>query len=309
MEPVLEIKKVSLSIKHKEILDSINLTINKNEIVGLIGPSGSGKSMLMKSIMDIFKPTEGIVLINGKKLSKKEIGYATQENSIYENLTIQENLSYFGRLFGLKKSEIKKKSKEILPLLELEANKNRLVKHLSGGMKSRVNIACSLIHNPSILLMDEPISGLDPMLRKNILSLVGKIRNQGTTILITSHFISEIEPFCDKIGILSKGKLLDYGSVKELKYKYSKYYNVLITANTNEYQAIYDLLGKKIKISNAVIKNNKLILQIPKTNTINQYLLFIPSALGSLGERISNISITEATLEGVFSSLFKNGDG
>jgi ABC-2 type transport system ATP-binding protein len=309
---ILNITNLDLEIKNKLILDKINLKLHEKEILGLIGTSGSGKSMLLKTIAGLFKPKKGKItsgqqnLIKNKKPLKNFIGFSTQEASIYENLTVKENIYYFGRLYGIKRDIIKNRSKELIALLELEQYKNILAKKLSGGTVKRLNIACSLIHEPKILLLDEPISGLDPKLRENILSLIDKIRKKGTSIIITSHFINEIEPFCNRVGIISKGKILAMDSAVRLREAYSNTYEISIRSYPGKYTKLYRAAKTTLDVKAAFMKNNELIMHVPKNRTINTYIKYITKLLENNKEYTIKINVSQSPLNEVFRAITKN---
>ncbi len=309
---ILEVKELNLEIKNKLILENINLKLHEKEILGLIGVSGSGKSMLLKTIAGLFKPKTGEItsgehnLIRSKKFLKNLIGFSTQEDSIYENLTVEENIKYFGKLYGLKTKTIKEKSEELIPLLELGEYKNTLAKKLSGGTIKRLNIACSLIHDPKILLLDEPISGLDPKLRENILSLIDKIRKKGTSVIITSHFINEIEPFCDRIGVIQSGKILATDSAILLREKYSNTYEISIRSYPGRYKKIHSLAKPNLNVINALTKNNELIMYVPKKYTINTYTKYLTKLLEDNNEYLIKLNVSQSSLKEVFRVITKN---
>ena len=189
MAVLIEVKGVTKNFEDKRILNDVSLSINENEILGIIGQSGAGKTVLMKIIIGFYKPDKGKVLYSTKGLKsnikeiKKKVGFASQHHSIYPDLSVKENLRYFGNLYGMKRKEIKNRIPEVLKLVELSGYKNKLAIKMSGGMNRRLDIACALMHSPKILILDEPVSGLDPVLRKHMTKLIQKIRQEGTTII------------------------------------------------------------------------------------------------------------------------------
>jgi ABC-2 type transport system ATP-binding protein len=309
---ILKVTNLNLDIKGKLILDDINLKLHKKEILGLIGISGSGKSMLLKTITGLYKSKTAKIksgehnLIKNKKVLKNLVGFSTQEDSIYGNLTVEENIKYFGKLYGIKNKTIKERSEELIKLLELDQYKKELAKKLSGGTVKRLNIACSLIHNPKILLLDEPISGLDPNLRENILSLIDKIRKTGTAIIITSHFINEIEPFCDRIGVISNGKILAMDSAIMLREKYSNTYEISIRSYPGKYKKIHKLAKSDLNVINAFTKNNELIMHVPKKYSINNYTKYLTKLLNDNKEYLIKINVSQSSLKEVFRVIIKN---
>lgn len=214
--------------RKKEVLNGVTFSVKKGEIFGLIGKSGGGKSVLFKILIGMIKPDSGKIYFEDKDTLKKinylrkNTGFATQGDMLFSELTVKENCFYFGKLYGMKKKDIKRRFEELLKLLDLEGSEDVFVYHLSGGMNKRVNILVSLIHNPSLLILDEPTIGLDPILRNNLWGYIHKINNEGTTILVSSHLLEEIENNCDRIGILNEGVIKALASLKDYKQKYGK---------------------------------------------------------------------------------------
>ncbi len=233
--PIIKVENVTKSYGTKIVLQDITLDINKGEILGLMGINGSGKSTLLNSIVGYLDPEEGTVLFeekeeNGKPVyhsvhrrkntAKKMFGFAAQEPSYYKKLNVEENLDYFGALYGLKRNTRMTNMKTIIDLMELKECRRKLGENLSGGMQKRLDFACSLIHEPKVLLLDEPTSELDPILRKEIWDLIKKIRDKGTTIVIASHYLEEIEEMCDRVAVLTDGKLEIIGTPAHVKSSY-----------------------------------------------------------------------------------------
>lgn len=206
-------------------VQGINLKVRKGEIYAFIGANGSGKSTTIEIISGVLKPTSGKVRVLGleipkerRKLSQK-IGIAPQEYSIYQDLTVWENIEFFGRLYGMSKKELNEEGMRLLKILKLEEKKDTICEHLSGGMKRRVSIACSLIHSPELILFDEATVGVDPILRAYFWDFFKSLRDEGKTILVTSHVMDEAEK-ADRIGLMREGLLIEEGTPKELLEKH-----------------------------------------------------------------------------------------
>lgn len=220
---IMQLQNVSKRYGNRLILNNVNLDIYQGEILSIIGENGSGKTTLLKMIIGFLHPDSGKILYNSidisnnQKAISKDFGFATQENSFYPNLTAKENLEYFGGLYNLSKQDIEYNIKIILNLVKLTDSQDFLAKHLSTGMQRRLDIACSLINNPRILILDEPTEDLDIFLRKEMLELVKKINARGTTIILTSHLLSEIELVTDRIAILANKTIAKIGSLSTLK--------------------------------------------------------------------------------------------
>ncbi|GKX68192.1 ABC transporter ATP-binding protein [Inconstantimicrobium mannanitabidum] len=222
----MDIVKVSNVVKKYSkvtVLNNINLEVKEGEIIGLIGPSGSGKTTLVKSIMGMEKIDSGMVEVLGEKIPNlkvlNNIGYMAQSDALYEELTGKENLEFFAKLFRLSKSEIRERIEYTAKLVNLEENLSKRVGNYSGGMKRRLSLAACLIQDPKLLILDEPTVGIDPKLRFSIWKELKALKQQGKTIIVTTHVIDEAEK-CDKLALIRDGQIIATGSVAELKEKF-----------------------------------------------------------------------------------------
>ena|SRR3989344_4461724 len=210
-------KNIGKSYGKKVVFENLSFNIRPNEIFGIIGRSGSGKTVLLKTLAGIISPTRGSVFYNGTSAKedqfeiKKKIGFSFQESSFYLSLTVLENLYFFGNLYGLDKKELEGNIRMFLKMFELTDFKNVLAKNLSGGTQKRLDIACSIIHFPSVLFLDEPMMGLDPFLRRDLLALFNNIRRGKVTLVVTSHFIDEMAKICDRIAMFDRNNRLIIG--------------------------------------------------------------------------------------------------
>ncbi|MBO9130693.1 ABC transporter ATP-binding protein [Bacillus sp. 165] len=223
MDSVIKVKQVSKSFGKKEVLSNIDLTVKQGEIYGLIGPSGSGKTTLVKIIVGMDNPSKGDVEVLGDKIPSLQalpkIGYMAQSDALYPELTGEENLVFFASLFGLKKGEQKQRIAYAADLVNLTSDLSKKVGAYSGGMKRRLSLAIALIHDPQLLVLDEPTVGIDPELRLSIWNELFRLRTAGKTILVTTHVMDEAEK-CDRLAMVREGKVLTSGSPLELKQQY-----------------------------------------------------------------------------------------
>ena len=211
-------------------LKSISLDIEDGEFLGILGPNGAGKTTLINILNTLLNFDKGKVLINNlpirenKSKIKKLLGVIPQEISLYSELTAMENLLFWGQLYQIEASELKQRAIELLDMVGLLKRKNEPVKNFSGGMKRRLNIAIGLIHNPAILLLDEPTVGVDPQSRNLIFEILLNLHSVGKTIIYTTHYMEEAEKMCEKIAILDEGKIIKYGTKEELlsNFEYSE---------------------------------------------------------------------------------------
>lgn len=222
--PVIDIH--SLSKKYKDAgfysVDGLSLSVNRGEIFGLLGPNGAGKTTLISMLCGLVKPTSGTFTIEGfayndhPKAIKKTIGVVPQEYALYPTLTAKENLLYFGSMYGLKGKNLKQKVADALDYLGLAEFADKRTETFSGGMKRRVNLIAGLLHNPSLLFLDEPTVGVDVHSKHVIIEYLKQVNASGTTIIYTSHHLIEAQDFCTRIAIIDHGKILTDGTAEAL---------------------------------------------------------------------------------------------
>jgi ABC-2 type transport system ATP-binding protein len=198
----------------------LNLSLNRGEIYGLLGPNGAGKSTVLKLISYSLQPDRGTITFGDRPLSRQNrlhIGVAPQENWLYPHLNPRQNLEFFGRLYGLGGRKLKERIQECLTAVQLQSQSTTPVEKLSGGQQRRLNTALALIHRPHLLIVDEPSTGLDPQSRQNLWRLLQDLRQEGLTILLTTHLLEEAEFLGDRLGILRGGRLLIEGNLSQLR--------------------------------------------------------------------------------------------
>ena len=225
MPNLIEFQNIEKTFGEIRILKSLNFTIQKGDLIGLIGRSGEGKTTLLRTLIGFYKPNSGKIIFKGKDITRKTseisniVGFCTQENSFYPELTSEENLYYFGRLYGIKKKVLQQRAKELLELVQLYEKRKIIAGNMSGGMKRRLDFAISLVHNPDILILDEPTTGLDPIIRQSLWDIIEEINKRGVTIIVSSHLLDFIEEKCKKIALLKAGDMQVY-EMKSLRKKY-----------------------------------------------------------------------------------------
>lgn len=301
---IISIKNLIKRIDNKIVIDNINLTIKEGDLFGLVGPNGAGKSTTLKLLSGSLKKDNGTIMIDNKDIKhtkeiRKILGIVPEEIAIYDNITVYDNIKFFASLYGVKARTHKHRIDEILDFLELKEYKNQKPKKFSNGMKRSLNIACSIIHNPKILLMDEPTVGIDTKTRKKILNLLRDLNKNGTTIIYTSHYMNEVEQLCNIIGIIDKGKLIAYGSKEELK-SISKIDDQVIIEtdkiNQNINLSINNLKGI---INTEQIDNKFQITTINARNSLND----IVDIFNNSNIKIKDIKVIKPNLEDVFLHL------
>lgn len=217
---MLEVRKICKSYGKKQVLQDLSFSIQSGEVYGLLGPNGAGKTTTISILCGLIQSDRGLVTMNGQTASsatRSLIGVAPQENIFYKNLTCEENLRFFGQLYGLSNQICRKQSQYCLELVGLGDRAKSIADTLSGGMQRRLSMAIALVHQPQLVVLDEPTTGLDIEARYEVWELIRKLRSQDTAILLTTHMLDEAERLCQRIGIIKHGSLLAEGSLQELR--------------------------------------------------------------------------------------------
>lgn len=224
---MIELKELTKQFKEIKAVDSLSFNVKKGEILGLLGENGAGKTTTLRLLATMLKPTSGTAIIDGcdlvkdSNLVRSKIGILFGgETGLYDRLTAYENIAYFGELNGMNKTEIKNRVDKLAKLLDMEEYINRRVGKFSKGMKQKVAIARSIVHNPEIMFLDEPTSGLDVSAVKVVHDFIIELKKEGKTIVFSSHSMKEVEKLCERVAIIHKGKLQVQDSLINLKEKY-----------------------------------------------------------------------------------------
>src|SRR5882724_8605170 len=204
-------------------VDNLNLSVQRGSFFGFLGPNGAGKSTTIKMLTGLLGATSGMILVLGRDLEaeplevKRRIGVVPEDLNLFERLTGAEMLTFTGRMYGLQKTEIAERARELLNLMELEEAPRKLIVEYSHGMKKKLSLACALIHRPEILFLDEPFEGVDAIASRTLKDLLMKLTSRGLTVFLTSHVLEIVERLCSDIAIIAQGKLLASGSLNELR--------------------------------------------------------------------------------------------
>ena len=244
----IEVNNLTKKFGSFTAVDSVSFNVKKGEIFGFLGANGAGKSTTIRMLCGILEPTSGDALVSGFSVMKEpdkvkqNIGYMSQRFSLYNDLTVEENINFFGGVYGLDGEKLKERKKWVLKIADLEGKEKILTGSLPGGIKQRLALGTAVIHQPGIIFLDEPTSGVDPISRRNFWDLINDLSGQGTTILVTTHYLEEAE-FCNNIILINAGKLIAEGTSKELKTNYLK--NTILEIECEKVVAAMEMLRKR----------------------------------------------------------------
>lgn len=227
MSVLLEVKDLSKAYGEKQVVQKLHLEVDEGEIIGFIGPNGAGKSTTIKMMIDVEPKDEGEILFYGKPREhmssfKKSIGIVPQEIAVYEDISAYDNVKFFCSLYGYRGHDLIRRTQEALEFVGLWERRKDLPSKYSGGMKRRLNIACSIAHSPKLLIMDEPTVGIDPQSRNHIMDTIKTLNRRGTSVIYVSHYLEEIEAICSRVIIMDHGKIIEDMEKAALKSKYQK---------------------------------------------------------------------------------------
>ena len=219
----IEVNHVIKSYGNRAAVNDVSFNVNQSEIFGLIGPNGAGKTTTIRMMMDIIKPDSGDIKIMGEKLndgSKNKIGYLPEERGLYKKLSVMETIIYFASLKGIDAATARQRGEIMLKRADLLAHQNKRIEELSRGMSQIVQVIITTIHEPELIVLDEPFSGLDPVNTQLLKEIIRELRSRGKTIIMSTHLMNDIEELCDRLLMINKGHTVLYGSLKEVKSQY-----------------------------------------------------------------------------------------
>ncbi|MEM6597681.1 MAG: ABC transporter ATP-binding protein [Cyanobacteria bacterium P01_D01_bin.36] len=217
---MLKITRLSKQFGDRKALNQLSLSLKPGEIYGLLGPNGAGKTTALNLLCGLLQPDSGEILVQGKsvcKATKLVVGIMPQQNLLYQSLTCGENLAFIARIYGLSKQETAQRVQTCLKSVNLLDRADSVVGDLSGGMQRRLSLAAAIIHEPKLVVLDEPSTGLDIEARYEVWDLIRSLKHQGVTVLLTTHLLDEVERLCDRIGIIKQGTLLTEGTIETLR--------------------------------------------------------------------------------------------
>ncbi len=286
-------------------VDDVSFAIERGEIFSLLGPNGAGKSTTISMLSCLLRPTAGDALVEGHSVVgepqavKSVIGVVPQDIAVYPDMTARENLVFWGRMYGLGGDELKSRVDEVLELISLVDRQKDRIDKFSGGMKRRVNIGVALLHKPRILYLDEPTVGIDPQSRRSILDGILALRDQGMTVLYTTHYMAEAQELSDRVGIIDHGRMIALGTHAELVRIVGEEARVDIAVD-KALEGMVERWSALRGVSRATIEEDHAELLVGDANEVLPRL-FEEAALG--GSRITSVNVSEPNLELVFLHL------
>ena len=305
------IQTINLTKEYRSIraVDNVSLSIRRGEIFGLLGPNGAGKTTTINILIGLSLPSSGTAKIAGLDVTKhsvetkKRLGIAAQDAYFDHHLSIKDNLFYHGLLYGLPRKELKKRVDTALQWSNLEKYRNKKFQQLSGGMQKRLVVARAMLSDPEILLLDEPTTGLDPQTRRQVWEFIKNLKEEGKTVLLTTHYMEEADILCDRIAIIDYGRIIARGTPDELKRMWNKNIVIDITLSPNP-----DVLKEDVKnalndisgVNYVEMKSNRIKIGVVDDATVEQVL---KSLIINIKTKIRELNIIRPTLDDVFLHL------
>nr|WP_201714726.1 ABC transporter ATP-binding protein [Rossellomorea arthrocnemi] len=304
---MLEVKELKKSYGKKEVVKNVSFTIEKGESFGLLGPNGAGKSTTISMICGLVPYDHGEVLVTSKSvkqfpvLIKKKIGVVPQEIALYPTMSARDNLLFWGKMYGLNGSQAKRRVEEVLEIVGLKERGKDRIETFSGGMKRRINIGAALMHEPELLIMDEPTVGIDPQSRNHILETVKGLNEKGMTIIYTSHYMEEVEFLCNRVGIIDHGEVIALGTKAELcsRLTGSSFIQMKVESLSDEARQVLENTKETTQIT---FQQEDGIIEVVAPNPQETVATIITSAVQA-GLIIESVEIKESNLETLFLQL------
>jgi len=302
----IEVNNLTKKFGDFAAVDNVNFTVKQGEIFGFLGANGAGKSTTIRMLIGVLEPTSGDALVGGHSIMKdpemvkRNIGYMSQKFSLYNDLTVAENIRFYAGVYGLDGKKYQERKKWVLKVANLENMENTLTSSLPGGIKQRLALGTAVIHEPKIVFLDEPTSGVDPVSRRNFWDLINDLSAGGTTVLVTTHYLDEAE-FCNDIILINAGKLVAQGNSKELKTNYIK--NPILEIETDKTVDSLEILEKEKWVGETSIFGNYIhVILNDDTITEKNIIQLLQEQNGIKVKRVERIV---PTLEDVFIHLIE----
>ena len=307
---MIRLEKLRKEFDDLVAVNDLQVVIPEGEIYGLIGPNGAGKTTTIRMACGLLEPTVGRVFISGVDVHQEPeraqqfIGYLSDFFSVYEDLEVWEYLDYFAHAYKMPEGKIPARLDEVIHEVDLEVKRDQMIKGLSRGMKQRLGIARAIIHRPKVLLLDEPASGLDPKARMDLRNLLRSLRDQGTTVLISSHILTELEGFCTSIGLMEKGVMVRSGTIEEITAAETRYRVVRLSWIGESGAVVESRLKAEGKISGVMLSGSEGVFKFGGTE---EELAAALSGLIASGVHVVSFTEVKQTIEDLYLKLSRHG--
>jgi len=302
MSIALQVQQLTKSYETKKALEGVSFSVERGTCFGLLGPNGAGKSTTMKILSGIIEEDNGTAEIYGLSMKHKrkellqQIGYVPQSITLYEKLSAYDNLTFFGQMNGVRGALLKQRIQEILERVGLSDRSKDLVGTFSGGMKRRINIAASLLHKPTMIILDEPTVGIDPQSRNHIFGIIRELKSEGVTVVYSTHYMEEVEALCDNIAIIDHGKVIAQGELSALISQYGSNAVYLESSGTDNMDRIIKASG----LSKITKKGRGWEIE---TDAPLQTMQQVAQLCLEHGAQVEQLQMVRPTLEQVFLAL------
>jgi ABC-2 type transport system ATP-binding protein len=299
---VISVKNITKRFGDITAVDNLSFEVQKGEIFGIVGPDGAGKSTLLRMMAGILRPGSGVVEIDDENIQsnlsgiKENLAYMPQRFGLYEDLTVEENIFFFGRLFGVSKKEIKDRIPALYDFSRLGPFKDRLAGKLSGGMKQKLGLACSLIHSPDLILLDEPTNGVDPVSRREFWKILYTLLGEGVTIVVSTAYLDEAER-CNRVAMMDKGKFIRNGKPSDIKKSMGGMMLEIVTDNVWRAE---EVLVKHLESINIIREGNSLKIFVSSGLKEKES---VKRLLEKEKVHVSSVTIKVPTLENCFMEI------
>jgi ABC-2 type transport system ATP-binding protein len=302
---IIDINNIRKEFGALVAINDVNMSIEKGQVWGLIGPNGAGKTTLLRILATVLRPTSGSVQLLGYDLAKqyldirRHIGYLPDFFNLYNDLILRECLEFFAKAYKVENKLIPQRVDEVLSYIELQDKRNDFIRNLSRGMVQRMGVGVLLVHNPEIFLLDEPASGLDPKARIQLRAVLTKLSNEGKTIIISSHILTELSGFCSHIALMNKGNIVMQGAVDEIQRKVFDSRKIRICVLEDCERAV-GLIKEFPNVKIEAVRNNEIIVDISAGES---ELAVLNSQLVTKGIKVCNFSEDKTDLEDLFMKI------
>jgi len=299
----IEVKNLTKKFGEFISVNNISFNVKKGEVFGFLGANGAGKSTTIRMLCGILKPTSGDAIVGGFSVMnqpekvKQQIGYMSQKFSLYNDLTVEENINFFGSIYGLTNTVLEERKKWVLSVADLTGKEKLLTNSLPGGIKQRLALGTAVIHKPEIVFLDEPTSGVDPIARRNFWELINFLSEDGITVVVTTHYLEEAE-YCNNIILIDSGKLIAEGNPKELKERYIQ--NKILEIECERISEAIEILSKEYFVEETNIFGNSIHISV---NNFYKSEEQIKNVLSANSINVFRVSEVTPTLEDVFIHL------